>query len=187
MNNKKIAFETKKKELWSQSYIRQFEPHFYGFWRSKTFLKWKNTMLNFRNINSFQHLQEDLLKFQLLLSLHFSKVRLLFDHQRLQILSTNAFWDSVFFRVLTRTFPGSKILGRKTSTRSVRTFNIWKRLLFLRMNFWILKYYKGCKSACCHTFQTQKQEYVYILSLTNKKHVPVIMCFRFPNVRKTWE
>ena len=92
-----------------------------------------------------------------------------------------------FFRVLTRTFPGSKILGRKTSTRSVRTFNIWKRLLFLRMNFCVLKYYKDCKSACCHTFQTQKQEYVYILSLTNKKHVPVIMCFRFPNVRKTWE
>ena len=93
VNNKKNDFETKKKDSWSQSYIRQIEPHFNGFWRSKTFLKWKNTMLNFRNINSFQHLQEDLLKFQLLLSLHFSKVRLLFDHQRLQMLSTNAFWE----------------------------------------------------------------------------------------------
>ena len=38
-------------------------------------------------------------------------------------------------------------------------------------------------------FQTQKQEYVYFLSLTNKKHVPVPvnMCFRFPKVQKTWK
>ena len=55
------------------------------------------------------------------------------------------------------------------------------------MNFCIFKYDKDCKSACSQNFKHKKQEYVYFLSLTNKKHVPVNMCFRFPKLEKTWK